>query len=223
MEQTFERLHKQIEDIGTLLKSKEIYGEELILSKIYSYVKSISGEYYDGKEMSPDYRFIRMAIDRAEGTTFGKILNVPVEFDLDDTKEKDNFIEDLVHKAREYLVLKCWWYNGRVPFEKMNFANECLNAANYVKGICDKQGITSHILEITPGYDPKARLYGNDGLGFHYANVVLYEGKYYLIDTTYSQFFYLKHNLLNRIGLVFIPPCAPGCKAGAIQTSCRSA
>ena len=100
MEQTFERLHKQIEDIGTLLKSKEIYGEELILSKIYSYVKSISGEYYDGKEMSPDYRFIRMAIDRAEGTTFGKILNVPVEFTA------QNIIDFSVSVPLESCIIK---------------------------------------------------------------------------------------------------------------------
>lgn len=210
MDQAYVRFKEHTEHISSLIRNGNAVGKEQMLSDIYFYVKGITSEYYDGQKMISDYGFIRMFIRDAEDSILTKILNVPVEFDIKDTKEKDNFIEDLVHKTREYLVLKCWWYNGRVPFEKMNFAEECKNATYYAKDICNKKGITSYVLEIAPGFDSNSRLYGYDGLGFHYALVVYFENKYYLIDMTYSQFFYTKHNLLDRIGLVFIPPCDPG-------------
>ena len=153
IDQLYGRVHNHLEHISSLLNNRKAVGEEQNLSDIYSYVKSITGEYYDGQKMIPEYKYIRMAIERAEGNIISKILNVSVEFDLEDTKEKDNFIEELIHKTREYLVLKCWWYSGRVPFEKMNFSEECKNASMYSKGICDKSGITSYLIEIAPGYD----------------------------------------------------------------------
>ena len=207
---TLKRVKENSDHIYDLIKTMNSCNKEQILIEIYKYVKSITNEYYDGEKIAPEYQFIRSGVSVAEGEVRSKILDVPGYFDLNDTKEKDNFLEDLVHKTREYLVLKNWWLGGKVEFDQMNFANECFNATKYVKAICDKRKITSHILEIAPGYDSSARLYGNDGLGFHYANIICYEGKYYLVDTTYSQFFYTSRNILDCIGLVYIPSCNPG-------------
>ena len=210
-DETYKRLNEHTDHINSLIKNMEVVGEKQTLSEIYSYVKSVTSDYYDGQNMIPEYKDIRNAIKLAEGKAITKILDVHVEFDLNDTKERDNFIEELVRKTREFLVLKYIFYYGILTFDKMDFTEECKNATEYAKDICDKKGITSYVLEIAPGYDSNARLYGYEGKGFHYALVVYYEGKYYLVDTTYSQFFYTNHNVLDRIGLVFIPPCAPGC------------
>ena len=210
MEITFEKAKEHSDHISNLIRSMDLINKEQVLMDIYMYVKSVTNEYYDGEKIAPEYQLIRSEVNIAEEKILSKILDVPVEFDLNDVKEKEDFFEDLIHKVREYLALKCWYFCGRMEFKDLNFVGECLNAANYVKAICDKRGITSYLLEIAPGYDSSTRLYGNDGLGFHYANIICYDGKYYLIDTTYSQFFYTSHNSLNRIGLVYIPSCNPG-------------
>lgn len=190
--------------------------EEDILREIYLYVKGITNLYYYEncyeESLYSSYNLVRFSVSLAEERVLSRIINVSILFDSSDTVNKEkSFLDFLVYNTRKYLLEKKYLNDRIVKFEEINFANECQNAATYIKRICDENGFESYILCIAPGYDKTARLYGDDGFGFHYFNVVKYNGEYYLVDVTYSQFFYTNHNLLDRIGLVNIPPCDPGC------------
>lgn len=187
-----------------------------MLQEIYLYVKGITNlYYYDNcyeKSLLPAYKLIRFSVGLAEEKVSSRIINIPINFELlDDKKNDKSFLDYVVYSTRKYLLEKRYLDSKIVRLDKINFADECLNAANFIKAICDENGIESYILQIAPGYDINSKLYDCDGLKYHYFNVIKYAGEYYLLDITYLQFFYTRYNILDRIGLVNIPPCDPGC------------
>ena len=90
--------------------------------------------------------------------------------------------------------------------------NKCLDASNKVKELCNELNIECYTIPIYPGYQKEANLM--NGCGFHFFNIIKLGNKYYLVDTTYSQFFLIKQNHLERIGI----PNSAGCKLGTFMT-----
>lgn len=184
--------------------------EEKVLETIYCYIKEKSNNYYNGEGMHPGYGIIRDAILSTEGNVKGKIMDISVPFNL---KEKhDDFIENLVFFARKYLIENHFSYYTRrdrkIDLNFLNFTNYCKESAYYIKKICDKKRIKNYLLPIYPGYTNKVNLYNRSG--FHFANIVFYQNNYYLVDVTYSQFFYIERNCIERIGVVKLSGCTPG-------------
>ena len=184
-------------------------GEDL-LEDIYRYVKENSSKYYSNGLMHPGYGFIKEAIYKSESYVKGKIIDVNIPFSI---KDKNNFfIEYLVYIGRKYLIEKHYRILKNI-LDKLdlilfNFTNYCRETSKYIKKICDKEGIKNYLLPIYPGYTNKINLY--NGSGYHFANIIYYNNKYYLIDITYSQFFYKDCNNLERIGIVNVSGCNPG-------------
>ena len=184
-------------------------GEE-ILETIYCYIKEKSNNYYNGEEMHPGYGIIRDAILSTEENVKGKIIDISVPFHL---KEKhDDFIENLVFLARKYLIENHFSYYTRkdrkIDLNFLNFTNYCKESSYYIKKICDNNRIKNYLLPIYPGYTDKVNLY--NGSGFHFINIIFYQNIYYLVDVTYSQFFYIERNCIERIGVVKLSGCTPG-------------
>ena len=129
--------------------------------------------------------------------------------EIDDYADPDSILRYVVHNVRRYLVLS-HSLNQRRPIDinRLDFENDCLTASNKVKELCDQLWLESHIVGIYPGYMKHNDLY--NGSGFHMANVVKIEDKYYLVDCTYRQFFTYRQNFLDRLGVVEMA----GCKAG---------
>lgn len=90
---------------------------------------------------------------------------------------------------------------------EIDLENNCIPISFFVKDVCDSLEIESSIIKIFPGYDMDARLF--DGNGFHYSNILNIEGKMYLVDLTYKQFFKKNFSFLEEIGVVGL--CAPRC------------
>lgn len=189
---------------------------EEILDKIYLYVKSVSNLYYDGNFMNSMYDSLSRSIYSIEDLSSCKIVDVQTNFNYNDDVQKENdFIKYLVQKTRRYILDKIFIIDLRQiklnkNLDDVDLCGQCYDAAIYVEKICHENNIKSYPLEITPGYDKKIRFYGDLGLKYHYATIVKYLDKYFLVDTTYSQFFYTKNNSLNRIGIVGIPSCEMG-------------
>ena len=100
-----------------------------------------------------------------------------------------------------------------MDLDDFDFTDQCCNAADYVSYICNQNNIKCYLIDIFPGYKEDARILENAKCihsRCHYANVVEYNGKYYLVDVTYSQFFHLYKNNLDRLGVVGFDGCAPG-------------
>ncbi len=98
--------------------------------------------------------------------------------------------------------------NSKKEFNKLDLADECLIASQEIKNICDKLGIKCYIVPIDAGLSKYANLL--NGCGYHYFNIVIIDNKKYIVDITYKQFFKLRDNLLERLGIIGLP----GCKAG---------
>lgn len=188
--------------------SKNNYQE--VLSHIYNYVKSISDIYYEENQIHDAYKILRRYIIDAENKfTHIRLLDVPIYFDMQD--DKDDFIEYIVHSTRKYLIEEHIRFGHYDKVLELDFTNDCRKSAEYIKDLCDDYNVESYILPIHPGYCPEARLY--DGAGYHFANIIKYGNKHYLVDVTYSQFFYEKRNNLDRLGVMGMS----GCNVGAFM------
>ena len=132
-----------------------------ILSDIYKYIKSITKFYYiDNKELS-QYKLLREDLVFAEKKINDiRLLNSIIKFD----KIKDNdFLDNLIYKVRNYLLLKHGFSNDYSNFRILNLANDCYRTAHYIKNYCDNNKIESYLLPIYPGYKESAKLYNGNG------------------------------------------------------------
>jgi len=99
-----------------------------------------------------------------------------------------------------------WSFEDRyTDINEIDLENNCISVSFFIKEICDEWGINSHVIEIWPGYDAGARLFGM--AGFHYANILYIQDREYLVDLCYKQFFKKNKSFLEEIGVVGL--CAP--------------
>ena len=189
------------------------------IKEMYAYAKMIIPEFFiDGEfpYMHCSYDFFRDDLINYERLFEEKFIteSEPI-FDffdnreIDDYADPDDILNYIIYNVRRYLVLS-HSFNQRRPTDinRLDFENDCLVASNKVKELCDQLWLESHIIGIYPGYMKHNDLY--NGNGFHMANIVKIEDKYYLVDCTYRQFFTYRQNFLDRLGVVEMA----GCKAG---------
>jgi len=181
-----------------------------MLSNIYNFVKSITDIYYINNRLEKDYfKSILLAVDNAEYKF--KYLNSRIiknEVYFKDCSKSDNFLDFLVYRVRNYIFDKFNCLGVEYPIEDINLSNYCVEASVYVEKLCDKNNVKCYTLKIHPGYNQFAYLY--NGAGYHYANIIEYNGKHYLLDSTISQFFYTRTNNLDRLGIVEMSGCDMG-------------
>ena len=197
--------HEHLKFLQNLVKTGQ--DEKEILSKAYLYTKSISRDFYDGQKMHSIYNNnVKINLIILESKYKSRIIDVKSNLDgVKSSKKFDNFIDYIVYLARIRMCM------GEIAdFDDLNLTDKCHEAALYIDKKCKENNIKSSIIKIIPGYDKNVRIYGTNFLGYHFANIILYENAYYLLDTTFSQFFYTRFNLIDRIGLVNTPPCDPG-------------
>ena len=130
-----------------------------------------------------------------------------------DKKQKKRNLETIVMAGRYFLYKKRTHSslideNSKKEFNKLDLADECLIASQEIKNICDKLGIKCYAVSIDAGLSKYANLL--DGCGYHFFNIVTIDNKKYIVDITYKQFFKLRDNLLERLGIIGLPGCKPG-------------
>lgn len=197
--------HKQT--IDNHISKIRIDNYQNVLSTLYKYIKSITDFYYD-QGLIYIYDELKKRIITAEMQVQNeKIIDIPIHFDLNDSY--DGFIEFIVQNTRAYLIRKHTSNDGQTRnINDINLSGDCELAAENIQYLCEQNHFEQKYLIIHPGYMEKANLY--NGNGYHYANIVKYNNKYYLVDVTYSQFFYANQNNLNRIGIMKLSNCNVG-------------
>lgn len=182
-----------------------------VLDKLYSFMKDISDDYYKRNRIIRQYDFLKTELLSVEKKIKDvKMFDVKVRYkDLD----IHNKLEYIIFKTRKLILKSKHLYtlddeiDGNI-LDSINLANYCYFCSHYIKNICDELNIESYLLTIHPGYNEDAKLYG--GNGYHFANVLKYNNNHYLVDTTFSQFFYANRNNLNRLGIMGTGGCNPG-------------
>ena len=200
-----ERYKIDSDKINDYYEAITIINQQKILSEIYEYIKNITQYYFENSQIKKEYKYIIKDLLRIEKNVFKtKILNPTIKIN----QTPNNFIEYVVSETRAYLLKEIKHTENIETFQNLNLSNKCQKASNYVQRLCQKNKIESYILPIYPGYDEKALLY--NGNGYHFANIIKYNNAYYLIDTTYSQFFYTVRNNIDRLGILKTGGCNLG-------------
>lgn len=204
----YERILKEHEDILRFyIRQINKDNHQEILSKIYRYIKSITNSYYNQECMQKGYLQLREYIIEAEAK-FPREKMLKVSVFINKRDEKEDFIKYIVNTARKRLLVECTYGLENKKIEDIDLTDHCRSASIYIKKLCNDHHVESYILPIYPGYDDSACLC--DGAGYHFANIIKYNNKYYLVDVTYSQFFYTRRNSLDRLGLVDMSGCSAG-------------
>ena len=185
-----------------------------IFKELYQFVKNFSLKlgplYYANYQV---YLYIRNTIITLED----KYLN---NYSITNTLPNYNYIQNnhlLSYQDDEYIlhyiILKTRIFlhkmiNKNINFNNLDLTNYCLKATDYIMNICNEKGIKATKIKLVPGFNDKAKIY-YDG-GYHYFVVLDINNNKYLLDPTYSQFFLLKRNIIDRIGIINLSGCDAG-------------
>lgn len=188
-----------------------------IISDLYKFVKKISPKYYINGNMIDTYGKIRDILIKCEDLIpTESITSIKPDFSYNNIYNKrpsnnddESILKWLVNTTRQFLVTNNS-YNSKnpTPLENIDMTSNCYVASKKIHKLCKKIGIKSKIVKIYPGFDKKANLY--NGYGYHYVVVTNINNKNYLVDCTYSQFFNLYRNNLDRLGIVGLSGCNVG-------------
>lgn len=177
-----------------------------IMNSIYDYVKEISIYLYkNDPNFEKNYPYIENLVLQCESLLANeKITDIKSNFNIE--VKKSDPISYIVNQAREYI------YNNRsdkkLKFDDLDLAGKCFIASNYIKNMCQGMNIKCYKIGLFPGFTYSPILY--NGLKQHYFNIIDLNNEFYLVDITYSQFFKLDKNILNRIGAINFLGCSTG-------------
>lgn len=215
--------YNNISEIYNMLEKLNAYSQEMSkeqnsiskMKEIYEFVKENLSVFYNDGELSYYYGKVITKIMGCEEqlsktfiTESDPKFNFEDEDNINNLLSVDNLMNRIVLKTRKELLKKHFCKNPNEEIKKQSFTNDCYKSSEIVKKICDDNGIKSYRIEIYPGFSSKNNLC--NGNGFHYFNIVKLYDKYYLIDCTYRQFFKLKGNFIEKIGLINMQGCLPG-------------
>ena len=142
------------------------------------------------------------------------------DFDYNVSKEEiincseDEIINYIVHRVRSFLLA---YYSAdgdlkSVRLNNLDLLGQCNNTSMNVNFICQAIKIPCKIYTIHPAFCSEFNVYGRGGN--HQFCLVMMGEKKYIVDITYSQFFLMRENNLNRIGI----PLLGGCNVGVYMT-----
>lgn len=157
------------------------------------------GTYYRVLEeyFSSIYQYVKDHINEIDANTFARITSlennvddfiVPFKTHIEAPNEVDNsddyLLETIVYFTRKQLKVK-----ESVEFSTDNLRKYDDTANTYVKDMCKRLGLLCYCFNIADVFDiPKN----------HNIAIVKVDERYYLVDTTYQQYFMLGQNFKDR-------------------------
>lgn len=161
--------------------------------------RSLIGEVKHIERFIPDSHFII-----ASEPDFIYRSEKPKKPNISDPEALLNWI---VYMARtEYAYTNFW--TKKTSIDGLSFENECVDMSKIIAGICSENDIKCVIKRINPGFLETAILH--NGANFHDICIVTINNMEYLVDCTYRQFFMLRYNSLERIGIPYLFGPKPG-------------
>ncbi len=200
--------------------SRDIDEKIKIMKDLYSYIKKESIYFYKGGYMDCGYKNLMDLIIDCENN-LPKIFLLNVEptyvsdsFDISSISHKNaELILDIIVKKVRNILCQLVNFGKAIiyPIQNCDLTNFCEISSNIVLNFCKHFNIECEIKIIEPAFVKNSRLLENSG--FHYFNIVTINDRKYLVDCTYSQFFLLERNFLERIGV----PMLSGCNVGTFM------
>lgn len=180
---------------------------ERIFIEFYKYIKFISNYYFHGYAMDSDFKQISYFIAELEqNLPNGYILESTPIFEkpiLGHNPSCEEILDYIVNSAKETIAKR-----RNEDVMSCSFINYCCDASIHMEEICVKLGIDYKYIDLEPGFSKDYKLF--DGNGYHYFIIAKINGKEYLLDPTYRQFFTKSYNILERIGVVYTSGCQSG-------------
>ena len=184
------------------------------LKKLYNYVKVLESN--QDVNSSLKELTLRRYVYEGEDLFSDKYLipNNPKFFLYRDINDVDfhlaaSILDYIVNEARRIMFYGAIISDSSIELSEISTMNKCFQASMDVRFICDKLGIKSKIYKILPGFSGRDNIFNRNCI--HYIVLIELMGKEFLIDTTYSQFFLVKKNILDRLGIINIRSLQPGC------------
>lgn len=183
-----------------------------VLREMYNTVKVLSKDIKDRREAENFLYVTNMMYKIAECAPNEIILSwkpfdVKKTVTLKEGADAEAILDYLVYRTRLFLYMKKGSLSGEA-FEQLDFTNSCKDAAFYVYDLAESLGIEAKVEILEPGYLLSSYLCG--GGCKHACTIVYIDSVPYLIDCTYSQFFFQKRCLLDALGLISMPSPMPG-------------
>lgn len=215
--------HLKLEQYKEKLKNcstEKEYNETV--KEIYNFLKKIANkpDFFNLKMTDAYYYVFEHANNIIQFTnkklSTGFIMDVSINNSLLNSITQDDrqIIQSIVNKTRFFLqIITLNFLNGsQETINECNLTNFCELTSKYIKRLCKKRNIDCEFIKIYPGFDENAEF--NNGTGYHCFNIITLNGNKYIVDCTYSQFFFKIQNDLNRIGVLN----NIGCSAGIYMT-----
>ncbi|MCX4254952.1 MAG: hypothetical protein OSJ63_06820 [Bacilli bacterium] len=224
--------------IDEIIKKEEEYYKKLILyrqfirdnrnnylllvrtiDEIYKFARSIAPEFFNIDDDLGAKEFYHILIKEVEYleslisdshfiiTSEPNFIYLEVMPQKPKTNNPEAILDWLVYMARRDYAYTNFW-TKKTSIDGLSFENECVDMSKKIASICLENGIKCVIKRINPGFLETARLH--DGINFHDICVVTIDNMEYLVDCTYRQFFMLKWNSLERIGIPYLFGAKPG-------------
>lgn len=215
-----EEYYKQLRKYGKIIAENRNNYSLLssTMNEIYRFLRNIAPVFYcieDYLDASELYHSLTTEVKHIESYLDEHfiILSEPnfTYQEKNPQKPKTNNYSDLldwiVYMARvEYAYTNFW--TKRTSIDGLSFENKCVDMSKKIASICSLYGIDCVIKRINPGFEPTARLH--NGTDYHDVCIITLNNEYFLVDCTYRQFFMLKWNSLERIGIPFLSNAKPG-------------
>lgn len=189
------------------------------MDEIYKFLRAIAPTFYntgDILNVTELYRSLVNDVKFIESCIPDNHFIIPCEPTFSYQKEKPHMpnsnntkdiLDWLVYMAREQYAYTSFWTKN-TSIEGLSFENKCTDMSKKIALLCSKIGIDCKIKRINPGFEETARLYY--GSNYHDICIVNINGERFLIDCTYRQFFMLRGNSLERIGIPYLSNTKPG-------------
>lgn len=179
--------------------------------EIYEFIKGICPYFYINGKIDSSYQFLINELILCECLLRKfPIINTKANFEYKENSSFNKYssneevLDKIVYCARKFIVDN----NSPCDINNIDLTNNCKIVSTFIHNLCNDFSIKSKLVKISPGFSEEANLL--DGHGYHYFVLVTLNNKEYLIDCTYTQFFNLSQNILQRIGIVGLVSCNPG-------------
>lgn len=83
---------------------------------------------------------------------------------------------------------------------EIDLADTCLDFSELVKGVCDFYCIDCIVVKIDAGFSKQHEIFQCHG--YHYFDIVTFKDKKYIVDCSYRQFFSLRRNIPECLGVM---------------------
>ena len=205
---------------------------EQVMSELYCYVKYNLAWFLSDVSNNPKAMFVRAQLDKILDIEkkYGKdslIIDFNIPFSIENKtdefiksvkngssiydliresipKKSDNneMLDFIVKEARKSIITENFELpdTSNLDLGDFDFSNLCYPAAEHINLLCAKHSIENERIIIYSGFGELNEIKNN--FQQHHATFVTLNGRSYLVDVTYSQFFIQYINNLDRLGLI---------------------